>query len=160
MSFISKDENVSVSIKLTTIGRKNLASGTLTFDKWSLGDSEIDYTYCLNTDFDPVESIILRPKDKNPNIKYSIKSSDSATDAFNVLSPIIPVETRIRNSATERGFFNGNTTNCFTAKTSSDIVIQNKLKINLNQVTGSTSITIKQDTGFTLISEPLLGDYV
>lgn len=160
MSFIQKTDNVVVNVKLTTIGRKLLASGALTFKKWVIGDSEIDYTYASNTNFDLSESIILRPKDLNPNIKYPVLPTDSSTSPYTNISNIVPIEVKIRNTAIERGLFSGNTTTGFTAKTDYNSVIQNKLKIDLTDVNGGTSIAVKQDTGFSLYSEPIVGDYL
>ncbi len=157
MAFIEKSEQVVINARLTTIGRKLLASGALTFNQWVLGDSEIDYTYGANTGFDLTESIILRPKDKNPNIKYPILASENGTP-FNVLPPLTPVETRVRNTAKVRGFFTGNTANGFTALTTSQYVVQNKLKIDLSTVTGGTTLKISQDTGYVYYAEPLIGD--
>jgi hypothetical protein len=160
MSFIQKSDNVVVNVKLTTIGRKLLASGALTFKKWVIGDSEIDYTFASNTDFDLTESMILRPKDLNPNIKYPVLPTENASTQYNNIGTIVPIEVKVRNTAIERGLFSGNTTTGFTAKTDYNSVIQNKLKIDLTDVNGGTTIAVKQDTGFSLYSEPIIGDYL
>jgi hypothetical protein len=142
------------------IGRKLLASGALTFKKWVIGDSEIDYTFASNTDFDLTESMILRPKDLNPNIKYPVLPTENASTQYNNIGTIVPIEVKVRNTAIERGLFSGNTTTGFTAKTDYNSVIQNKLKIDLTDVNGGTTIAVKQDTGFSLYSEPIIGDYL
>jgi hypothetical protein len=43
MSYIINNTNPFVSIKLTEIGREKLASGSLNFSFWAIGDSEINY---------------------------------------------------------------------------------------------------------------------
>jgi hypothetical protein len=43
MSYIQKSDNIVVNAKLTSIGRKLLASGALNYTYYALGDSEIDY---------------------------------------------------------------------------------------------------------------------
>ncbi len=160
MPFIDKNDNVTINVKLTTAARKLLASGNLTFGSWVLGDSEIDYKYVADTQIDPSEFVIQRPLDRNPQIKYPVYPTDSSSTPNNLISAIVPVEVRVRNTAKERGFFSGNTINGFSAFTSSAYVIQDKLKIDLSTITGGTSIAIKQDSGFVFVSEPLLNDFV
>ncbi len=43
MSYIIKNTNPFVSIKLTEIGRELLAQGQLNFNYWAIGDSELNY---------------------------------------------------------------------------------------------------------------------
>lgn len=159
MSFIDKYSGLVVNCRLTTIGRKMITSGALNYSTWAIGDSEIDYTFSSNAGIDPSEQYILKPLDKNPVLKYPLFSNDGNTSQYNPLGTIVPVETRVRNSATERGFFSGSSGN-FMIKSNHSYTIQNKLKIDLNTVTGGTTVQIKQDTGFSFIEEPMIGDYV
>ena len=62
MSYITKSTNPFIRVKLTEIGRKKLATGQLTFNKWAVGDSEIDYGY-VSPNQPGVDEQILRPKD-------------------------------------------------------------------------------------------------
>ena len=43
MSYINKQNTALVRVKLTDVGRELLAKGQLTFNFWTVGDSEIDY---------------------------------------------------------------------------------------------------------------------
>lgn len=160
MSFIDKESQIAVNVRLTTSGRKLLASGLLTFDNWAIGDSEIDYTYADNTNFQLSESHILSPMDKNAPIKYYVFPNNTSTTPFTKLNSITPVEIRIHNTAKERGFFLGDTTNGFRLHSESKYVVQNKLNINLNEVSGGTTIKLYQDSGFSLYEEPIVGDYL
>ncbi len=45
MSYINETNTALVRVKLTDIGRHQLATGQLTFTKYSIGDSEVDYNY-------------------------------------------------------------------------------------------------------------------
>ena len=45
MSYIDKQSTALVRVKLTDIGREQLAKGQLTFTSWLAGDSEVDYGY-------------------------------------------------------------------------------------------------------------------
>ena len=158
MSFIIKENNIVINARLTTIGRKLLASGNLNFNKWMLGDSEINYTFVDDTGFDTSEFNILRPKDKSQNIVYPILPVTTATDGFNTLSTITPIETIVKNTAKERGFFSGSTASGFTTNISSAYTVQKNLMVTLSGVTGGTTLSIKQDSGFSFLSEPAIGD--
>jgi hypothetical protein len=112
MSYIISSSNPFVSVKLTEIGREKLASGALNFSFWAIGDSEIDYNREEIVDDNPTvealsgSSIILRPKDRQPDIKYFISTGDT------VLNPLTSANLRtvkavVNNQADERGFFSG-----------------------------------------------------
>jgi hypothetical protein len=45
MSYINKQSTTLVRVKLTDIGREQLAKGQLTFNSYIVGDSEVDYNY-------------------------------------------------------------------------------------------------------------------
>ena len=80
MSYIIKNTNPFVSIKLTEIGREQLAQGQLNFSYWAIGDSELNYNREAIVDAailagDPTlseTSKILRPFDRQPNFKSYI----------------------------------------------------------------------------------------
>ena len=78
MSFLNKNTEYLINIKLTNTGRKHLASGSLTFDKAVVSDREIDYgynrRYPANFNLNPApekklnfsDKKILSPKDDHP----------------------------------------------------------------------------------------------
>ena len=112
MSYIIPTTNPLVSIKLTEQGRQQLALGQLNFSSWAIGDSEINYGREAIVDANPTDvslsgsSVIMRPFDRQPNIKYFITPSNSTTSYqpinagnMNVIKAIV------NNEATERGFF-------------------------------------------------------
>ena len=45
MSYINQQSTALIKVKLTDIGREQLAKGQLTFSNYVLGDSEVDYEY-------------------------------------------------------------------------------------------------------------------
>ena len=111
MSYINNENNIFSLLKLTSVGRQQLAKGKLTFKSWCLGDSEINYksiltkTHCTTTS---KPDFILKPKDLQPNIKTFLHDGNG-----DLLTPIIDenlttVKLTINNKAQERGFFNGN----------------------------------------------------
>ena len=88
MSYINQQSTALIRVKLTDIGREQLAKGQLTFSNYVLGDSEVDYDYVKGwAQFAPSEgaatgefyfpeadgniikniySKVLRPKDDQP----------------------------------------------------------------------------------------------
>src|SRR5690242_7243567 len=112
MSYIIDSTSGFVSIKLTEIGRQMLAQGQLTFTYWGVGDSELNYGREAIVDANPTDvtlsgaSKILRPFDKQPNIKSFITPTGAA-DPLNVINSanINVIKAVVNNQATERGFF-------------------------------------------------------
>ena len=78
MSYIIPSTSPFVSIKLTSIGRQNLATGSLNFSFWGIGDSELNYDResVVDTNVNSISlsatSKILRPFDNQPSIKSYI----------------------------------------------------------------------------------------
>jgi hypothetical protein len=152
MSYIQKSDNIVVNAKLTSIGRKLLASGALNYTYYALGDSEIDY----RSIYDLSNSQILRPKDSNPDIKCKIPPI-SVDDLFKTIPTIIPVEVKVVNTAKERGLFTGTTGN-YSAQTNSTYCYSTGI-ISGTSVTGGTSISIEND-GSLISQEPGVGTYM
>lgn len=138
MSFIISDNAAYIYAKLTETGRKLLAQGALTYDLWVFGDSEIDYGFA-STSYDLTNNVILRPKDRNPNIKYPI-ASVLGSDIFNILPAVSPIPKVISNVAETRGFIDNN-----------NVVKSSLLKgfgsVSTTQVNGGTGITIAITSG-------------
>jgi len=153
--FIQKGENVVMNVKLTNIGRKNLASGTLNFGNYVFGDSDIDYKFAKDNGLDISEYQIIRPKDSNPNVKYYLYKTPSNPNPSTTLTKdlINSVETIIVNSAKERGFFTGNTTTGFSILTDIEHSKGNAT-VSTNTVIGGTSMTLSNVTNLSI------GDYI
>ena len=104
MAFILKSDPTVIAIKLTNKGRQLLSTGQLTFSKYSLGDSEIDYAFNDEISFNPFEQKILRPKDQNPEIVNFIEQSVSGATMID-LPTVVSNTSVITNTAPEKGFF-------------------------------------------------------
>ena len=149
MSYIIKSTTPFASTKLTETGREKLAKGQLNFNTWSIGDSEINYEreFYLQNEIISGSTKVLRPKDKNPNLKYFISNS-SGTNSFSFgAGDIRCVKATISNQATERGFFEGSFATGYTTTASSYVR------------TSGTSITIAGGTTFTLAGVEI-GDFI
>lgn len=165
MSFINTQPTAFVNVKLTNLGRKLLASGSLNFKYWVFGDSEIDYSFGVAQNYVSSNNRILGPKDNNPNIKYPVSATRDSKDIFNLLPTLTPVEQDVVNVAKTRGFFTGATTAStavFSAISTSTMTINPNAFIRLRDFSGSTTVKIFSSSTFTLSggTEPKAGDYI
>ena len=112
MSYIIPSTSPFVSIKLTQKGREQLAQGKLNFSYWAIGDSELNYVREALVDANPNDvslsatSVVMRPVDREPNLKYFIKPS-STTNPLNEINASVlnVIKAEVNNEAEERGFF-------------------------------------------------------
>ena len=159
MSYIINSTDPFVSIKLTEIGRQQLALGQLNFSYWGIGDSEINYSREAIVDANPSDATlsaatrILKPFDQQPNLKYFITPSDNLTpyqtltDANkNVIKAIV------NNKAEERGFFL-NTGGVYTTLTGSTYSPYTQTISNA-KLTGGTQLDLTTTTAINV------GDFI
>ena len=132
MSYINKQNTTLVRVKLTDIGREQLAKGQLTFNSYIVGDSEVDYNYVkgwkefvpnsgaatgefyfTEADGNIVKNIfskVLRPKDDNPFFSsFLLNQSNQFIFPLNQQSNIQLIKGLVSNEADDRGFFSGST---------------------------------------------------
>ena len=110
MSYIIKNNNPILNVKLTNIGRYKLASGSLNYTYFAIGDSEVNYNYPS-----PSGLNILKPKDSNPDIKYPLIPNESNPVNFHKEIDYQYVDKDVvTNTAKVRGFFSGNSDNTIT----------------------------------------------
>lgn len=147
MGYINKKSSPLINLKLTDTGRLNLASGSLNFQKFGLGDSEVDYL----TD-DTSNSLILSPVDNNPDIVYPVASQSN--EFLVPITNLNALPKEIRQSAKERGMFNSvnesNRASNSTLTTSGEWYITN--------VTDNVADFFLYTSGTTFT--PTVGDYI
>jgi hypothetical protein len=159
MSYIIKTTDPFVSIKLTEKGREMLSQGLLNFTSWAIGDSEINYDREAIVDANPTDvtlsatTRILRPLDRQPNIKTYITQSGVVTPFQPVnASNLSVIKAVVNNEATERGFFDHVGTGFTTF--SSTTYVNNTETINNSVLTGGTILPL------TMASSLVSGDYI
>jgi hypothetical protein len=164
MSYINKQSTTLVRVKLTDIGREQLAKGQLTFANYMIGDSEVDYNYVKGwSEFVPnigastgefwfpeadgnivknIYSKVLRPKDDNPFFSsFLLNQSNQFIFPLNQQSNIQLIKGIVTNQADDRGFFSGSTVDSgLVAQTSSNFILEQGT-INLNKFSGATDYT-------------------
>jgi hypothetical protein len=155
MSYIINSTSPFVSIKLTEIGRQQLALGQLNFSFYGIGDSEINYgreaIVDANTGVPSLSAStrILRPFDQQPNLKYFITPS-------NDLTPYRPltdgnkhvIKAIVNNQAEERGFFNSSG-GIYTTLTGSTYTPYVQTLSNI-KLTGGTKLDLSATTAFSV----------
>ena len=159
MSYIINNTDPFVSVKLTEKGRERLALGQLNFAFWSIGDSEINYGREAIVDANPTDvtlsasSKVLRPVDRQPNIKYFITPINATTQYQNIdSSNMNVVKAVVNNEAAERGFFTNNTTS-YTTNLSSSLTPYSQV-ISGATLSGGTSLTLTSTSGVSI------GDFI
>lgn len=148
-----------IHIKLTNKGRQQLASGQLTFSKFTLGDSEINYSFNQEIDFDTFHQKILRPKDNNPEIVNALEQTLSGDTKIDLPTTVANTSI-ITNTAPELGFFKtGNT--FYELQDGLTYVKQADPIINISTVTGGNQVTVNQSSSYGANpTEPVIGDYM
>lgn len=160
MSFILKENPIAVNIKLTKEGRIKLASGNFNVTKFSIGDSEMDYTFYNKKNITKNDSIVLSPKDNILSIRYKIKRSINDNDPTYNIKTLVHEEEVVND--TNIGFFIGDDIYNMKASVSPTYVREGNLRIDLGDLNSVTPriIRIKQSPDYFFISEPQVGDFI
>lgn len=162
MAFNLKSDPTILSIKLTDIGRQQLAAGNLNFATFQIGDSEIDYNFVNNTGINPNNLSILQATDNEPQILSYIPQILSGSSTIPITNTVV-VPLILENTTQTRGFFNilsGGTT-VFTTTPQfckqPDMMVRIK---NLNGISPQTLNLYKAPTYGLNTIEPQVGDYL
>lgn len=132
MSYLNKTNVPLINSKITAIGRQKIAEGNLNFKYFALGDSQVDYSNVGSQN-------ILKPKDKNPNVKTFLTKSDC--NPFQLIDGVKVLECCIHNRAKERGFFDEE--NDYNLKIANNKIIKYNGQVYSQQLNGSKLINIQ-----------------
>lgn len=147
MSYIINSSSNFVSTKLTEIGREKLAKGQLNFAFWGIGDSEINYDRVILEESNPTDASyskidkILRPVDRQPNLKYLISNGVGSPLVSLNSSNIKTLKLLVNNEADERGFFSATTGNTMVTITGTPFTILSK-KLPATTINGGYTFNI------------------
>lgn len=144
MSYIIKSANPFASTKLTEKGREKLAKGQLTFKSWAIGDSEINYNRELLIDNVTLSgtSKILRPKDKQANLKYFVNNGGTTPLNTFATNDIRCIKAIVNNEADERGYFTGDLATGFLTDLELSAYTKTWGVLDYTYVSGGTEIEI------------------
>ena len=157
MSYIIKNTNPFVSIKLTQTGREMLAQGKLNFTYWAIGDSELNYdreaivdaAIKLGDTTLSETSKILRPLDRQPNFKSYITPSNASTPYQDLTnSNLNVIKAIVNNQADERGFFTFTDGDYITNST--ETYVGFNALISNSSLDGTTNLAIGPTSAFTI----------
>lgn len=186
MSYIDKQSTTLVRVKLTDIGREQLAKGQLTFSNYMVGDSEVDYNYVKGwSQFVPsvgastgefwfpeadgnivknIFSKVLRPKDENPFLSTFLLDQDNQfMFPLNEQSNIQLIKGLVSNEAADRGFFSGSSVDVGLSAVTTTQFIKESGTIDLVNFDGTVDLTpytqgqLTLDTALTATS---VNDYI
>lgn len=175
MAFIDKKDPVVLNIKVTSKGRETLSKGHLHFKYYAIGDSEIDYEFLRNAQntaegFDPFNSKILRPADKNPDLisfitKNPLTQTDLLEPEFTIESQYVAINEvpsiawEVENTTNSNGFFIKNGDN-FEFKVTEDFVKQPDVMVRYDTISGNTISLRQAPTYGANLNNPVAGDYL
>ena len=162
MAFIEKTDPVVLNIKLTSKGRELLAQGSLNFQYYAIGDSEIDYGFNANVEVSPYssgytafDSTILRPADKNPEI-LSFISRNTTGSPYNLITGNPILSYTVDNAVQPIGFFTSGGT---TFITDTNHVKQPSAMVQVNSIAGGRQLTLTKTSTYGISgNEPQIGD--
>jgi hypothetical protein len=186
MSYINKQNTTLIRVKLTDIGREQLAKGQLTFNNYILGDSEVDYGYVKGwTQFVPsirtstgefyfhdadgtieknIFSKVLRPKDDNPFFSsFLLNQSNQFIYPLNQQSNIQLIKGLVSNEADDRGFFSGSTVDTGLIPQTGTRFIKETGTVDLSNFDGTIDITTYTQGVLTLdtpLTATSVNDYI
>lgn len=89
MSYLQENNSANLAARITYKGRKNIAQGHFNISYFQIGDSEYDYGF---SEFDGITQPaqkILTPLDKDSQVKYPYKVSDSTVTGTTYGMPIL-----------------------------------------------------------------------
>lgn len=164
MSYIDKQSTALVRVKLTDVGREQLAKGQLTFTSWLAGDSEVDYGYVKGwKQFVPssnaatgefffyggdgtltrnIYSKVLRPKDKQPFFtSYLLDNQNNFIHSLDAQSSVQLIKGLVSNEADDRGFFSGSTVDVGLSAVTTTEFIKESGTLDLSLFTGEIDTT-------------------
>jgi hypothetical protein len=148
MSYIINNTSAFVNIKLTETGRQKLAQGQLNFTSFGIGDSEINYNReDLFDDYQSDASLsgqskVLKPVDRQPNIKSFITATSNSNQNLNALTQtnITTLKAVVNNKAKERGFFSANTGNTIFTTIDTTDYVKSSGTISGGTISGGTTL--------------------
>jgi hypothetical protein len=158
MSYIIKSTSPYINIKLTEVGRKQLASGQLNFSNWAIGDSELNYEREAILDANPTDPIlsatsrVFRPVDQQPNFESYIIDSNGNHLFPMTQANINVVQAIVNNQAEERGFFTGSSLS-YTSLTSTTYV-KAVTSVSNTTISGTSTLNLPLGTNVSV------GDFI
>jgi hypothetical protein len=176
MGYILKDTTALINSKLTDVGRQKLSQGLFDIRYFQVGDSEVNYDVTYNpligTQEVPIQDgWVLQPIDNAQNdtgipqsnkqhVKYPfyVQGTSGSTYGLPIPQPLIE---SVFNTAAPLGFFSADTSNVYTAFTSSAYTITSNLYIDgTTGLSGNSCVQLLDSFCSSTTGTPQVGDFM
>lgn len=105
MSYLQENNSENLAARITYKGRKKIAQGDFTINYFQIGDSEFDYKFSVFDGIVNSSQKVLTPLDKDSQVKYPYKISESTVTGTTYGIPIQESLTEtIRNNVGAAGY--------------------------------------------------------
>jgi len=108
MAYLQENNSENLAARITNKGRKKIAQGNFNISYFQIGDSEYDYGFSMfDGETNPAQKVLM-PFDKDSQVKYPYKVSESSLTGTTYGVPIQFSETNtIRNDVDPAGYVSG-----------------------------------------------------
>jgi hypothetical protein len=105
MSYLQENNSENLAARITYKGRKKIAQGDFSISYFQIGDSEYDYIFSVfDGDINPAQKVLM-PFDKDSQVKYPYKISESTLTGTTYGTPIqSSITTTIKNNVGAAGY--------------------------------------------------------
>jgi len=148
MSYLYENNSENLAARITYIGRKKIAQGDFNISYFQIGDSEYDYNFSAFDGIVTSSQKVLTPLDKDAQVKYPYKVSDSVLTGTTYGVPSqTSLKEIIRNNVGAAGYvseyveYNSGTGVGTTVECSSQV-------IDISALDGTTSLTVLNGSAF------------
>ena len=142
MSYLQANTSGVLAARITNYGRKKIAQGNFNISYFQIGDSEFDYGF---SDFDGITNPpqkVLMPLDKDNQVKYPYKVSESTLTGTTYGIPQQFAETKIvTNNMGPAGYVSEYIASGTSVQTPYQV-------IDISQIDGSNTITVTNGAAF------------
>ena len=169
MAYIIKNTAGLINTRLTDVGRNNLSQGSFNISYFQIGDSEVNYSAVTN--YNQTNNNILMPafnaqndagspQSNKQNIKYPYYVSGQEGSTYGI--PFMDSQIQsVYNSAGSKGFFlTGGTSGSWTAQTTSAYTITSNYWVEIDSLSGQSSINVELDVCSPTTGTPSTNDFV
>ena len=169
MAYIIKNTAGLINTRLTDVGRNNLSQGSFNISYFQIGDSEVNYSAVTN--YNQTNNNILMPafnaqndagspQSNKQNIKYPYYVSGQEGSTYGI--PFMDSQIQsVYNSAGSKGFFlTGGTSGSWTAQTTSAYTITSNYWVEIDSLSGQSSINVELDVCSPTTGTPSINDFV
>jgi hypothetical protein len=148
MSFLQANSSGILPARITNYGRKKIAQGNFNIAYFQIGDSEFDYTFSEFDGLNNPPQKVLMPLDKDSQVKYPYKVSESTLTGTTYGIPLQFSETKIvTNNMGPAGYVSEYI--AFDSGTGAGTrVVTPYQVVGISQINGSNQIAVSDGTVF------------